>query len=122
MDLSRKSPGLCGMHYTAARRSGIVDKLRPKPLCQPFAEPRVVTGARLLRTPQVLLVARNLGRAPDQGGGMRPSIGQGHAQQSVVHVLGGAVSRLMRAVNFPPWSNRDESGAVAGVHLDAFAV
>ena len=53
---------------------------------------------------------------------MGPSIGQGHAQQSVVHVLGGAVFRLMRAVNLPAWSNGDEGGAVAGVHPDALGV
>ena len=52
---------------------------------------------------------------------MWPSIRQGHAKQSVVHVLGGAVSRRMGAVDFPARSNGDEGGAVAGAHPDSVA-
>lgn len=36
---------------------------------------------------------------------MWPSIGQGHAQQPVVHVLGRAVSRLMGAVDLAAKGN-----------------
>ena len=42
---------------------------------------------------------------------MWPSVGQGHAQQSVVHVLGGAVSRPLSAVNLAARSNGHEGGA-----------
>jgi hypothetical protein len=60
-----------------------------------------------LRAPQVLFVAGNRRRAPDQGGGMFTPIGQGHAQQSLVHVLGRAVSQRSR--------RRDTSGASHGL-------
>jgi hypothetical protein len=45
---------------------------------------------------------------------MWPSIGQGHAKQSVVHVLGGAVSRPMGAVNLAPRSNGHERRGMSG--------
>src|SRR5688500_2705328 len=54
-----------------------------------------------LRAPQVLLVAGDRRRAPDQGRGVLSSVGQGHAQQPLVHVLGRAVARPVGAVDYP---------------------
>jgi hypothetical protein len=53
---------------------------------------------------------------------MWPSVGQGHAKQSVVHVLGRAVSRPMGAVDVPARRNGHEGGAGAGVHPDSVAL
>jgi hypothetical protein len=41
---------------------------------------------------------------------MLPSIGQGHGQQSLVHVLGRAVSRSVGAVDFPARSDGHGGG------------
>ena len=49
---------------------------------------------------------------------MLPPIGQSHAKQTLVDVLGRAVSRPMRAVDLAPRSNGDESRTRAGAHPD----
>jgi hypothetical protein len=49
---------------------------------------------------------------------MFPAIGQGHAQQSLVDVLGRAVSRPMGAVDLPARSNGHEGGTGAPCHPD----
>ncbi len=50
---------------------------------------------------------------------MLPPIGQGHAQQPLMHVLGGAVSRPMRAVDVPARRNGHEGRTCAGAHADS---
>jgi hypothetical protein len=77
------------------------------------------TKSRSLRALQVLLVPRNRRRAPNQGRGVLPSVGQRHAQQPLVHVLDRAVSRPMGAVNLPAGGNGDIRGAGAWPHSDS---
>jgi hypothetical protein len=50
---------------------------------------------------------------------MFPPIGQGHAQQSLVHVLGRAVSCAVSAVDFPARSNGHKGRAGAPSHPDS---
>jgi hypothetical protein len=72
-----------------------------------------------LRTLQVLSIPRNRRSAPHQRGGVLPPIGQRHAQQPLVHVLGWTVSRPMGAVNLAASGNGYEGGTCAGTHPDS---
>jgi hypothetical protein len=47
---------------------------------------------------------------------MLAAIGQGHAQQSLVHVLGGAVSGPVSAMDFAAGGNGHEGGTWSAPH------
>jgi hypothetical protein len=69
--------------------------------------------------PRVLLVPGDRGCAPDQGRGVLASIGKRHPKQSLVHVLGRAVSGPMGAMDHAIRSNRHEGGTRAASHPDS---